>query len=215
MGNCHSSTSTKGGKKASHTNFELHEFDPLSYIPEENKNDIRKTPVMLVHFVAHSVLQTGGNHWDIYLQTGDYTSVRIEMTPGAFPGRDGYLGRIDIIQHNYGITAHSHKTLTLKPTRAGLTVSSFLNAIVQADNHRYEFTKDGRGCGGWIRDQFHLFTNLNLIPSGHDRAFEEIINTYWVKNQSKGSWPLTYGTYLRTRQTGRKGGKKAGKRSKK
>lgn len=209
-----SPSKSEGGKKPSHTNFEMHNLNPLSYTPDSAESQIRSYVVTKVHFVAHSVLRNGGNHWDIFLQCGPDLSVRLEIVPGAYPGREGYLARLDIIRHPYGMTRVSHKTVSISPQAPGLTVGEFLDAIVRADNHRYEFTKDGRGCGGWVRDQFYLFVQCGLIPTGWEARIEAAMTVFWNENRSQGAWPLTYGTYLRTRNTGRKGKGKQ-KRSKK
>lgn len=199
MGSCMSSTSQGDRRQQStHTNFEMHDLDPLNYVPEPKKGIIRSRTVYFVHFVAHSILENGGNHWDIFLQTGREESVRLEMVPGAFPGSEGYLGRLNIILHPYAITRHSQNLLTI-PMDRRLSVANFLDAIVQADNHRYEFTREGRGCGGWVHDQFFLFVRAGLLPSGWESQFETMINTCWEDKASRGPWPLTYGTYLRNR----------------
>ncbi|RSL57374.1 hypothetical protein CEP54_008330 [Fusarium duplospermum] len=114
-------------------------LDPLSYIPETSKNRMRNGVVTVVHFVAHSVLKNGGNHWDIFLQIGNDESVRLEIVPGAYPGREGYIGRLDIMEHKYGVTRRRHRLLSI-PTDHRHSVANFIDTIVQADNHRYEFT---------------------------------------------------------------------------
>ncbi|KPM43051.1 hypothetical protein AK830_g3525 [Neonectria ditissima] len=199
MGCSMSSIFSKGGEGTpSHTNFELEKFDPLSYTPELSKNHIRSRPVSAVHIVAHSVLLNGGNHWHIYLQTGEEEFVCLEASPGAFPGREGFLARIDIVEHAYALTYRPHKIVSI-PAKPGHSVASFLDAIVQADNHRYEFTREGRGCGGWVRGQFYLFVQVGLLPPGWENTFETAINVAWENEVSQGPWPVTYGTYLRDR----------------
>lgn len=185
----------------------MHQWDPLSYIPPEESHAIHSPDriVTYVHFVAHAVLQTGGNHWDIFLQTGEDQSVRLEMSPGAFPGQEGYLGRLDIILLNYALTRNSHKTVTI-PAIPGHSVADFLSAIVRADNHRYEFTREGRGCTGWIRDQFYLFVQFGLLLPGWEEEFEAAINGAWNRGTLIASRSATYGTYLRDRGRGRRSG---------
>lgn len=171
----------------------------MSYIPQELKEEIRDKGriVTEVHIVAHSIVETGGNHWDIFLQTGK-DSVRLEIVPGAWPGKNGYLGRVDIIHHSYKITRRYHKRVTI-PATPGHSVADFLDAVVEAGNHRYEFTQAGRGCSGWIRDQFYLFVQRGLIPSGYEREVEQAMTHAWNRNQLVGPWPVTRGTYWRGR----------------
>ncbi|KAH7303300.1 hypothetical protein B0I35DRAFT_485302 [Stachybotrys elegans] len=174
-------------------------LDPFNYIPESEKADIRKRSVYFAHFVAYSALENGGNHWDIFLQTAKNESVRIDMTPGAYPGSEGYLGRLDVASDRWGATCRGHKILTIPMDRRH-SVASFLDAITQADNHRYEFTREGRGCGGWIRDQFYLFVGAGLLPSGWEPTFESTITVFWENEAPRSPWPVTHGTYLKDRK---------------
>lgn len=206
-----SASKAERGSEPSHTNFEMYDIDPLNYTPESDKGRIRSRIVSFVHFVAHSTLESGGNHWDIFLETDEGRSVSFEMTPGAFPGREGFLGRLDIIHHPNPFPGVCHKAVSI-PAQPGSSVANFLDAIVQADNHRYEFTREGRGCTGWVRDQFHLFAQVGLLPSGSESTVEAAITTAWEKHVSKGLWHVTYGTYLRSRG-GREGSERKESRS--
>jgi hypothetical protein len=205
MGNCFGTPSR--GDKPSHTSFEMSNMDPLNYIPASSRGEIREKIVYYVHLVAHSVLQSGGNHWDIYLQTGAKESVRLDMNPGAFPGRIGFLGRLDISRHNYPVT-NRHQLLTTIAAARRCTVGFVLDAIVRADNHRYEFTKNGRGCTSWVQDQFYLFIDIGLLPPGHERNFEKAITTAWIGGRSHGPSAVTRGVYLRERDGSQKSGNK-------
>ena len=199
------SSNAKGGKKPSRTNFETANRDPLSFIPEEDRNRLRSYHVTMVHVVAHTVVQGGGNHWDIFLQTGEVESVRLEVVPGN-PGREGNLARLEIMRHAYASTHHGQKTISITAT-PGYTVGNFLDTIVRADNHRYEFARGGGGSSGWVRDQFYLFVRAGLIPPGWESVIEQAINAAWYKNKSQGPWPVTYGTYLRERSGNRPQGR--------
>ncbi|KAK1768089.1 hypothetical protein QBC33DRAFT_569131 [Phialemonium atrogriseum] len=212
MGNCCSFPSSRGSTSRSHLeSHEMHEWDPLNYIPPCAEPDIR-SPNRIVsagHFIAHSVLQSGGNHWQIYLQTGKDESVCLELVPGAFPGQEGFLGRFDIVLHGYGLTRNTHKTVSISAV-PGRSVADFLDAIIANDNHRYEFTQDGRGCTGWVLDQFHLFMRAGLLPPGREHDLEEAVNTAWEDGRSRGPRAVTLGTYVRDRGGGRRGVRRRG-----
>ncbi|KAI9151469.1 hypothetical protein HJFPF1_08671 [Paramyrothecium foliicola] len=141
----------------------MHDLDLMNYIPESGKEYIRSRAVSIVHFVACAVLDNGGNHWNISLQTSKDQSIRLDMSPSALPGSGGYLGRLDVILQPYAIMRHNHMALSI-PMDYQHNVAKFLDAIVQ-DNYRYEFRPGGRGCGGWIRDQLSLFMSAGLLPS--------------------------------------------------
>lgn len=209
MGCCFSSESSKKGKgrqSQSHQSFEMHNIDTLNYVPNNAVARIRdpKRIVTHVHFVAHSVLENGGNHWDVFLQTGR-RSVRLEISPGAYPGREGYIGRLDIVHNEYELTRKRHKLITIPPT-PGHCVTEYLDAIIAAGHHRYEFTRDGRGCTGWVRDQFYLFVEMGLIPPGWEQQIESAMTKAWREGVSEGPWPVTQGRYLgqgKTKKSGR------------
>ncbi|KFA60698.1 hypothetical protein S40285_10272 [Stachybotrys chlorohalonatus IBT 40285] len=205
MGNCFGTPSH--GDKPSHTNFELSNLNSINYIPESSQGEIRSKSVFYVHLVAHTVLENGGNHWDIFLQTGVSESIRLDMTPGAFPGRYGFLGRLDITKHNYPVTTRQQKLVTIAAARR-CSVGFVLDAIIQADNHRYEFTKEGRGCTSWVRDQFYLFVQIGLLPPGYEAQFEQAITTAWIGGVAHGTSKVTRGTYLRDRGGNQRQGQK-------
>ncbi|OIW24507.1 hypothetical protein CONLIGDRAFT_99114 [Coniochaeta ligniaria NRRL 30616] len=219
MGCCSSSETPKKEEAArqpqSHQSFEMHNIDTLNYVPEDAVARIRdpKRLVTQVHIVACSVLETGGNHWVISLQTTtggeEESAVRLEIRPGAYPGRDGYIGRLDVIHSSFEMmTRHHHKLVTIPPTTPGHCVAEWLDAIVAAGNHRYEFSREGRGCTGWVRDQFYLFVETGLLPPGWEQRVEHALTSAWVDGVLQGPWPVTQGRYLRRRKRMR-GGKTA------
>ena len=68
-----------------------------------------------------------------------------------------------IVLRDHSIT-HNREGLVTIPATAGLPVAHFIDAIIDAGNHEYDFTTEGRGCTGWILDQYHLFLQLGLVP---------------------------------------------------
>jgi len=154
-----------------------------------------------VHFVAQTVLLNGGNHWGIYLQTGDEESIRINMNPGELLGAPspghGYRGQIEIVYE--ATTGHREGDVTI-PANPGHPVTHFIDAIIDASNHEYDFTTEGRGCTGWILDQYHLFLRLALIPPGYD--LESMVSQEWVGGQAARAHPVTRGYYMRDTRRG-------------
>ncbi|KAI5863466.1 hypothetical protein GGS23DRAFT_596642 [Durotheca rogersii] len=163
--------------------------------------------VYAVHFVASTSVSWGSNHWDIFLQTGESEFISLEITARAPLGREGYPCRLDILHHSGDVPRRSHKVVAV-PAHGWHTVADFLDVIVQAGNHMYEFTREGRGCAGWVHDQFYLFVRADLMAADKSLEFEEAINTWWERNAPRGPSPVTHGTYRRDRR-----GRRLGRRS--
>lgn len=191
MGGCCSAEQDGG------SNHELSQWSPLNFVNDEAWIRKPERQVSQVHFVAVTRLQTGGDHWNMYLQVGN-ESVRIDMEPGAWPGPfgQGYLGRLDISHQMDPITRNCEHRITV-PARPGVAAMHFITAIVNADNHRYEFTQAGRGCTGWMGDQYLLFVQQGLLQPGYERQVEEAMNQEWDGGRATRSWPATSGYYLR------------------
>jgi hypothetical protein len=180
---------------------ELEQWNPINYVVPGSEAEILEDnqSVNSVHLVSLMALENGGNHWNLFLQTGSERYVQLDMAPGAWPGEHGYLGRLDINLMNHGISSHQHCHIIV-PTQPGYTAVNFLNAIFRADNHRYEFTQQGRGCTGWMRDQFALFARDGLLLSGHEDEVDYAVNHEWRQGTVTRPWPLTSGSYLRERK---------------
>ncbi|KAH7419698.1 hypothetical protein BKA64DRAFT_651429 [Cadophora sp. MPI-SDFR-AT-0126] len=181
----------------------LQDYNPVRYHPDQREIRDPRRIVSHVHFVAQTVLQNGGNHWAIYLQTSPRESVSINMDPSELLGAQspghGYRGRMDIIQRNYAITNNRVGLVTI-PANPGHPVAHFIDAIINAGNHQYDFTTAGRGCTGWILDQYHLFLQLGLISPGQD--MEMAVGQEWVSGRPNKAHPVTRGFYMRDTRRG-------------
>ncbi|KAL5331936.1 hypothetical protein ACEPPN_001476 [Leptodophora sp. 'Broadleaf-Isolate-01'] len=182
----------------------LQDYNPVRYQPDHQR--LIRDPhriVSHVHFVAQTILQNGGNHWGIYLQTAANESVRINMDPsellGAKSPGHGYRGRMDIIHRKHAVTRNLVGLVTV-PANPGHPVAHFIDAIINAGNHQYDFTTEGRGCTGWILDQYHLFLQLALIPPGHD--LEKAVGQEWIQGRATKAHPVTRGFYMRDTRRG-------------
>lgn len=181
---------------------ELRNYDSVHYLSDVEL--VRTCKVILVHFVAQTALVNGGNHWNIWFQIGSKEAVHMNMVPGDLLGapvvRHGYRGRIDVSHGKYYMAKVREATVTV-PATQGHSVGEFIDAIVDAGNHEYDFTAEGRGCTGWILDQFHLFVRLSLIRPGLD-GLETAINMQWIDGRPVDEWPVTRGFYMRDTRGG-------------
>ncbi|RFU33367.1 hypothetical protein B7463_g2947, partial [Scytalidium lignicola] len=183
---------------------ESHElnYDPVRYENGEAKTGEAKTRdphriVIQVHFIAQSVLENGGNHWGISLQTGPEEYVRLNMDPsnvlGAQAPDHGYRGRLYIRRD--AVTYKPEKIVTI-PANPGHSVFQFIDVITNEGNHLYDFTTRCRGCTGWILEQLMLFEHHHLIPGGYDLA--NVISQQWEGGRATNLHTgVTRGTYMR------------------
>src|ERR1700761_7959690 len=146
-------------KETSGGSHQLQQYNPVRYASDRDHIRDPNRIVTRIHFIAQTVLQSGGNHWTLYLQTGPKQAVRINMNPsdllGAQISGHGYRGEMEITHRNHDITRYREYVLTVLAT-PGHSVAEFIDAIIRASNHEYDFTTVGRGCTGWMLDQYHL-----------------------------------------------------------
>ncbi|PVH75824.1 hypothetical protein DL98DRAFT_314793 [Cadophora sp. DSE1049] len=201
---CGMSTQKKrGGGEIVSRPHALQDYNPVQYQPDQRMIRDPHHIVSHVHFVAHTVLQNGGNHWGINLQIRSKEAICINMDPSELLGAQspghGYRGRMDIIYQNCAVTRNSAGLVTI-PASPGNPATHFIDAIINAGNHQYDFTTEGRGCTGWILDQYHLFLQLALIPHGHD--LERAVGQEWIKGRATKAHPVTRGFYMRDTRRG-------------
>lgn len=155
MGNCCSSSGGSGDGHGADDSHELQDYNPVHYQTDSGVIRDPKLTVIDVHFIAQTILLSGGNHWTMYLQTGPDQAVRINMDPsdifGAQSPGHGYRGEMAIALRNHGITRNRQALVTI-PATPGHPVAHFIDAIIRAGNHEYDFTTEGRGCTGWMLD---------------------------------------------------------------
>ncbi|TPX07621.1 uncharacterized protein E0L32_010720 [Thyridium curvatum] len=204
MGNCLSSPSDGARKSSGHrvSSHELRSYEPIQY--QSDRTEARGLPVQCVHFVAHTLLANGGNHWIMFLQASPGRSVQINMEPSEVRGAPapghGYRGVMQVSAREIGVSEDRHQIVTI-PTTRGRAVADFIDAIVAAGHHEYDFTTEGRGCTGWMLDQYRLFLQNGLIRSGFD-VIERIIGLAWVEGQPISERAVTHGFYMRNTRGG-------------
>src|SRR5260370_1444283 len=119
------------------------------------------------------------------------------MDPGDLLGAQspghGYRGQMDIIHRDHAIT-RNHQAVITHPAVPGHQVAHFIDAIINAGNHEYDFTTQGRGCTGWMLDQYHLFLQRGLIQPG-ENDMESAINMQWINGRPTAERAATHGFY--------------------
>ena len=178
-------------------------YNPVHYVSSERQVRGADQIVHQVHFVAHTVLASGGNHWTLYIQTGPQRSILINMDPGDLLGAPspghGYRGRMDVTLRNYAVTQNYQHIVSI-PATAGHIVAEFIDAIIAAGNDEYDFTTEGRGCTGWMLDQYRLFVQQGLLQPGYN--LESALTQAWVEGQATGPSTVTSGFNMRKTRGG-------------
>jgi hypothetical protein len=200
MGNC---CSKADRRKEASVDLERQSYNPIIYASAQAPAEVDQM-VTKVHFVAESVLTSGGNHWTIFFETSnEFSSVRINICPsdvmGArIPGH-GFRGQM-ILNHQEAPSQDNQHIVSFIATPKQ-TVHKFVSAIIDAGNHEYDFTTQGRGCTGWMLDQYDLFVGLGFIQPG-PQLLENAIKKEWQKGEPLREWTITRGFYMRDTRGG-------------
>ena len=70
-------------KQTGEGSHQLQRYDPVRYASDHRVIRNPNRMVTHIHFIAQTVLKSGGNHWTMYLQTGPNEAVRINMDPAT------------------------------------------------------------------------------------------------------------------------------------
>jgi hypothetical protein len=162
-------------------------FHPIAYIPKGRKDAIRQHPVTQITAIAHSKQQHREdgftNHWCLRFQTGDRSSVLVDMSPSHMEAstvlRGGSKGYFSISEQDAPSPGEGViKAVGVEP-RAGLVVADVVDALLEAGRHRYEFDADGVGCRCWVTGSLTLFQSLGLGDSDGCEAAKTAITKLW------------------------------------
>ncbi|KAH6701275.1 hypothetical protein BKA61DRAFT_620430 [Leptodontidium sp. MPI-SDFR-AT-0119] len=171
-------------------------FQPVIYIPVGGEAKIRGLQVQKIYAVAHDVLENGGNHWCLYLQTADHQSVCIDSTPTySVPStvlHDGSKANI-VISHLNNCLPISAMCAVPLTVCVNLTVGSVLELFIHSGRHNYEFDSQGRGCRQWTSDQITLLEAQHYITSASEANAAR--NAILIQYPSGANYALVPGAY--------------------
>lgn len=166
-------------------------FQPLHFLPADQKGEILDLPVTLLNAVAHTSLLQGGNHWCFYLSVPDTNTINttttnnrsssssnnkehsicIDITPShtipSITKPNGSKANMIISYLPYPISPVMHpnslcKVVPLK-TRTKPHVRAFVDPLLAHNRHQYEFNELGQRCRFWVRHQIELFGGCGLL----------------------------------------------------
>ncbi|KAL4958843.1 uncharacterized protein BDV14DRAFT_185843 [Aspergillus stella-maris] len=177
-------------------NYAPRPFKPIQYVPANQQETILNSPVLYTSAAAHAPLETGGNHWSIYLTTSPTSSVQLDMTPSyTYPSTKlagGSKGNLVISALPYLLPSFATRDVRLDVS-PGLTVGDFVDVLEKEGRHRYEFSELGEGCRFWVTEQLGLLLGKGLLLDFEqvDEAREAIL----VQWPGKEKYPLVVGGY--------------------
>ncbi|OJD18254.1 hypothetical protein AJ78_01693 [Emergomyces pasteurianus Ep9510] len=171
-------------------------FQPLRYIPAEEKEAMLNLTVLWVDAAAHGRLPKGGNHWCFYLRVSDDRSVRVDISPSySVPSvvMPGGSKAIMIVSHLPSPVSNSATKVVRLDVPPGSTTRDFINSIVNAKRHQYEFNAEGQGCRFWVDHQITLFESQGFFL--HGSQITEAKNAIRTQYPDQIQYPLVIGSY--------------------
>jgi len=165
------------------------------YIPAGEKDKIYALPVVKISAVGHGLLENGGNHWCFYLTVSADTSVRVDISPSySIPGttlKGGSKAFIVVSDLSYLLSTSAQKVCEFE-IKDSLSVGDFLDVLVNAGRHKYEFNSLGQGCRKWTTDQITLFEERGVFKASEAAAAKDAILT---EHPTGRRYPLVFGAY--------------------
>ncbi|KAL4951553.1 hypothetical protein BDW69DRAFT_169768 [Aspergillus filifer] len=171
-------------------------FKPIQYVPASQQDAILTSPVLYASAVAHAPLETGGNHWSIYLAISKTEAIQLDMTPSyTFPATNvsgGSKGNLVISALPYLLPGFATRDIRLDVS-PGVTVGRFVKVLEKEGKHLYEFNSLGQGSRFWVTEQLGLLLKSGLLVDFEqiDEARDAIL-TQWPDGMR---YPLVVGGY--------------------
>lgn len=140
--------------------------------------------VVFIHICAYVNKDNAGdedgnpptNHWAIFLQLANQSSVRLDMAPGY--GSDGLRGKIHVASKRYQMTQNAIHSLTF-PVATGVTVRTITDLINRGKRQKYTFTEEMEGCRFWIYTIMCDLEAAGIVAPGSAAMVWEAVSCYW------------------------------------
>ncbi|KAF9011640.1 hypothetical protein BDZ89DRAFT_487042 [Hymenopellis radicata] len=161
--------------------------------------DILSTPLSAtvgrIHFCAanndrNEPLEEGAqpvNHWMIFLQTGNTTSVRLSIRSGE----TSYPALIDLGSKTY-IVSHFAPVVVSSNVTQGITVERIFRMLIENRRDRYIFTDQHVGCRYWCYCVADDLERQGWVDRGFAHRVYQKASWYYpdLKNTRDRSKPL-------------------------
>lgn len=134
------------------------------------------------------------------------------LTIGAKIIDHGNRGKLHL---RYDTWAQSNQCeyVVTKPVNGQHSVPDFIDAIVAAGHSKFDFTTNGRGCTGWVLDQYELFAKEGFIESEFD--LKGVMEQEWQGGRATKASKITRGFYMKDTREGGWAGPEEAERYKK
>ncbi|KAL1667547.1 hypothetical protein GGF50DRAFT_86626 [Schizophyllum commune] len=156
--------------------------------------------VTACHFVAHdnhmNATQAGippTNHWSIYLELDDHTSVRLEVSPLG----PSVPGMVLAASKRYEVTTNTPHVVSARAP-AGLLVANVLRILIDKGRDRYIFDAYGQGCRMWVLTLAYDLAEARILRSSDTKKLSDSIQLYWPVPHGTAPYPrnLEHGTFF-------------------
>lgn len=128
-------------------------------------------PIIAIHLVAYpsSSMEDGDeplqqtNHWCFFLEFGDDTSVKLEVTPGN--GSNGLRAKIRLVSKTHACTSNDIQKLTFN-LDSSVCLADLVGIAQAHDRQRYQFAPGWEGCRYWNYVFIQDLENHTILARG-------------------------------------------------
>ena len=148
-------------------------------------------PISAIHFVADPNERNEGagdvpptNHWSIYLQLDDASSVRLEVIPLDVSAP----GVVVLTDKPYGVEKNAACVVTASVSE-GTTIAHVLKPIVDKRRDRYQFDAVGQGCRMWALTLAADLVEAGVLEAQSKKELSDAILLYWPYPPGTAPYP--------------------------
>ncbi|KAL1706692.1 hypothetical protein EV121DRAFT_200890 [Schizophyllum commune] len=137
--------------------------------------------ISAIHFVADPNERNEGagdvpptNHWSIYLQLNEDSSVRLEVIPLDVSAP----GVVVLTDKPYGVEKNVACVVTASVPET-TTIAHILKPIVDKRRDRYQFDAVGQGCRMWALTLAADLVEADVLDAQSNKELSDAISLYW------------------------------------
>ncbi|KAI0402293.1 hypothetical protein F4802DRAFT_576622 [Xylaria palmicola] len=132
------------------------------------------------------------NHWCFFLDFGDNTSVRLEVTPGR--GGEGLRCQVRLTSKTHACTTNNLRKITydMNPT---VTLNTLVLVAQTNGRQKYEFARGWEGCRYWNYVFIQDLETCKILPQGAANQASEAMSWFYHTVHGAEKRPLKTGTF--------------------